>query len=196
MTALPPFGDQEVHKAAIKMTGAGTGLPEGIKVKPLVLDIGETAYFVIEARCAGVEHVEDKDEFITRVHKLHTENMAPISEEIAQQALLAYTREVEQAKADADGQESLFRDDDARFQGRTGVHPVQRTADDEAGDEEAESLAVALADDQASADERAALERERLDETGSPAEVAGAARARVEGNVFTPAFSAQPLAGE
>lgn len=180
MTAtLPPFGDQEVHKAAIKMTGAGTGLSEGIKVKPLVLDIGETAYFVIEARCAGVEHTEDKDEFITRVHKLHTENMAPISEEIAQQALLAYTREVEQAKASADGQGELFRDDQAGFQGRTGVHP-------ERGDD---------FDDRSEA-EKAAADAEQLDETGGPAEVAQAAAARVKDGNVTPMFTQPPAAGD
>jgi hypothetical protein len=166
-TTLPPFGDQEVHKAAIKMTGAGTGLSEGIKVKPLVLDIGETAYFVIEARCAGVEHTEDKDEFITRVHKLHTENMAPISEDIAQQALLAYTREIEGAKAAADGQDALF-DPASAFQGRTGIGNAPTAA------------------------EVAAADAEALDETGTPGEVAQAAADRVKGDSNVVAFSSEP----
>lgn len=110
---LPDFESQPVHKAAMKFSGAGTGLSEGLAVRPVALDVGTRAYFVIETHCAGVDHREDKDGYLTRVHQLRTEHMAPISEDLAQKVIRQYAAEVEQAKSQMDGQLSLDAEADA-----------------------------------------------------------------------------------
>lgn len=168
MTApkLPDFNDEPVVSTAIKFTGVGTGFT-GIEVRPIVMELDDIAYFVVKVRAAeSASHYRDKNGSLVRMQRVHAEDMAPISEEVAQQALLAYVREIEKAKAEIDGQGELFRDDADHYQGRSGVHP-DRAAED------------------------AALEAEALDETGSPEEVAQAAKARV----IRPSFSNPPAAG-
>ncbi len=113
---LPEFEGNPVHKAAMKFTGAGTGLSEGLAVRPVALAPGATAYFVIEARVAGIGHDEDKDGYLIRVHKLHTEHMAPISEELARSAIQSYARQIEDEKSRLDGQTSI--DDELAAQER------------------------------------------------------------------------------
>jgi hypothetical protein len=124
---LPEFEGTPVHKAAMKFTGAGTGLSEGLAVQPVALNHGERAYFVIEAHCAGVSHDEDKDGYLTRVHKLRTEHMAPISEDLARQAIQQYAQQVEAAKAASDGQLAL--DDEQAAAEREAADATDSAAD-------------------------------------------------------------------
>lgn len=110
---LPVFEGSSVDRASVKISGSGTGLSEGLRVRPIAYDIGEEGFFVVRVRCAGVEHKEDKDELIVREHKFHIEEMAPISDTIAGKALQDYAREVEKAKSELDGQADLFEEEAA-----------------------------------------------------------------------------------
>lgn len=110
---LPDFEGREVSRAAVKFSGVGTGLSEGLSVAPIALDPGEETYFVIRVRCAGVAHDEDKHELLVRSHKLKTVDMAPIDEAAARKALADYAADVKRRKDQVDGQLSLDAEADA-----------------------------------------------------------------------------------
>lgn len=101
---LPDFGGHAVTRAAVKISGSGTGLSDGLSVSPIAYDLGEEGYFVIRIAVAGVEHKRDKDENLVREHKFHIEDMAPLSDELARGALQTYAQQIEEAKAQMDGQ--------------------------------------------------------------------------------------------
>lgn len=105
---LPDFEGTPVHKAAIKFSGAGTGLSEGLAVQPIALHQGNRTFFVIETECVNVAHPQDKDGYLTRLHHLNVAHTAPISDELAQKVIREYAAEVEKAKAQVEGQEQLF----------------------------------------------------------------------------------------
>lgn len=109
---LPEFEGTTVHKAAVKFSGAGTGLSEGLAVRPIALHHGQRVFFVIEVECVNVAHPADKDGYLTRLHHLRTEHMAPVSEDLARKVIQEYAAEVEKAKADLDGQDEIPGVDD------------------------------------------------------------------------------------
>ena len=104
---LPDFEGTPVHKAAIKFAGAGTGLSDGLAIKPVAISVGAREYFVIETECANVAHPQDKDGYLTRLHHLNVAHTAPISEKLAQKVIKEYAAAIEQAKASADGQDPI-----------------------------------------------------------------------------------------
>lgn len=168
MTApqLPDFNGEPVTSTSIKFTGVGTGFT-GLEVRPIVMEMDDVAFFVVKVKAAeSASHLRDKNGHLVRLQRVRAEDMAPISEEVAQEALAAYAREIEGAKASADGQDGLF-DPAAGFQGRTGIGNAPSAA------------------------EVAAADAEALDEVGSPGEVAQAAADRVNGGNVV-AFTAPP----
>lgn len=104
---LPEFEGTPVHKAAVKFSGAGTGLSEGLSVQPVALHHGQRSFFVIETECVNVAHPADKDGYLTRLHHLRTEHMAPINEDLARKVISEYAQQIETAKAASDGQMRL-----------------------------------------------------------------------------------------
>lgn len=95
---IPEFEGLTVDRTAIKLTGAGTGMHEGLKVQPMVMEVGDEDFFIFKGRCAGVEHAEDKNEDLVRIHKIHPVQMAPIDAEIARKAIAEYEQRIEDAK--------------------------------------------------------------------------------------------------
>lgn len=180
---IPPFEDIDVDRATVRITNAGDGLSEALRVQPKAFHMGEEVFFVLRGEVTQINHRTDRDESVTRVHTVKASDITEVDPLTAQRMLTAAAEDLEKRKAEMDGQGSLFRDDEAGFQGRSGVHPVRPDNDDA---EDAEELAAALADEQA------ALDAEQLDETGTPSEIAEAALARV----ITPAFSNPPAVGD
>ncbi len=110
---LPDYKGEHVSRAVIKITGAGTGMDEGLGVAPIVLDLDDEAYFIVRAKCAeSPSHYRDKNELLIRRHRLHVEDMAPIDAETGQKALAEYADLVAQRKAEAAGQMQLSADED------------------------------------------------------------------------------------
>ena len=95
---IPEFEGLIVDRVAIKLSGAGTGMHEGLKVQPMVMEVGDEDYFIFKGRCSGIEHAEDKNEDIVRIHKIHPVQMAPIDAEIARKALAEYEDRITEAK--------------------------------------------------------------------------------------------------
>lgn len=110
---LPKFEGADVSRAAVKFSGVGTGLSDGLSVAPIALEPGDEKYFILRSRCVGVSHDEDKHELLVRVHKLRTVDMAPIDGETAEKALQEYAEEIERRKAEVDGQLRLDEEEAA-----------------------------------------------------------------------------------
>lgn len=112
-TALPAYKGEEVSRATIKITGAGTGMSDGLAVAPIALELDEADYFIVRASCAEVGHIRDKNGLLVRTHRLHTEEMAPIDRETAVKTLAEYADMIEKAKAERSGQLLLGAEDEA-----------------------------------------------------------------------------------
>ena len=102
---LPDYNGESVSRAVVKITGAGTGMDEGLAVAPIVLDLDDESYFVVRTKCAeSPSHFRDKNGLLVRRHRLHAEEMAPVDAATAKKALSAYAEQVEKARAAAQGQ--------------------------------------------------------------------------------------------
>jgi hypothetical protein len=106
-TELPRFGEREVDRASVKITGAGTGLSDALELDPVALDIGEEVFFVMRGITAGVEHSEDKNELLVRIHKVHTEEISFMDREMAEKILGAQAEEIQRRKDEIEGQMRL-----------------------------------------------------------------------------------------
>lgn len=104
---LPDYKGESVARAEIKFAGAGTGFT-GLDVRPVVMDLDDEMFFVVRVRAAeSPSHLRDKNELLVRLQRLHIEEMAPVSDDIAAKALRDYAAEIEEIKSRMDGQMSL-----------------------------------------------------------------------------------------
>src|SRR4051812_16449662 len=113
---LPDYNGEHVSRMQIKVTGAGTGF-SGLDVRPVVMDLDEEMYLVVRVRAAeSPSHLRDSNDLLVRMQRLHIEEMAPVSDDVASDALKAYAKEIEEIKRQLDGQMSL--DDEAAAKAR------------------------------------------------------------------------------
>ncbi|HEY3541043.1 MAG TPA: hypothetical protein VGK79_00745 [Gaiellaceae bacterium] len=111
--ALPDYQGETVTKCAVKFSGAGTGF-NGLDVRPIVMDLDDEMYVVMRVRAAeSPSHLRDKDDRLVRMQRLHIEEMAPVSDEIATAALREYAQQIEEIKNKLDGQAQLFAEQEA-----------------------------------------------------------------------------------
>lgn len=104
---LHEFEGREVHKAAIKIAGAGTGLSDSLKMDPVEIELGEDRYFVLRATCSRVSIEEDKSEITTRVHTMNTSEITLLEDEIAKRLLQAAADNLARRKAEIEGQQQI-----------------------------------------------------------------------------------------
>jgi hypothetical protein len=110
---LPPFESNNVANAKVRITRAGDGLSEALKVEPRAIQLGESVYYVLSGECVQVNHVE-KDEVLTRVHTIAAERITEIDGETAMKMLTTAAEELERKKATMDGQMALDDEQAAR----------------------------------------------------------------------------------
>ncbi|MDQ1429196.1 MAG: hypothetical protein QOK39_2672 [Acidimicrobiaceae bacterium] len=65
-TDLPDFDGFEVRRSAVRITKAGDGLSEALKVQPRALHYGDEVFYILRGKVAQVNHKGDPDEGITR----------------------------------------------------------------------------------------------------------------------------------
>jgi hypothetical protein len=107
---LPLFEDQPVDRAAVRITRAGDGLSEALKIRPKALHIGEEVYYVLRGVVTQVTHRE-KDDEITRLHTVEAQQITEVDGKTATRMLAAAAKQLDQARADADGQDPLPEDE-------------------------------------------------------------------------------------
>lgn len=112
-TELPDYEGEHVTHCQLKFTGVGTGFT-GVDVKPIVMELDDEAYFVVRVRAKeSASHLRNNDDQLVRMQRVHAEDMAPISRELASKVLQEYAAEIEKAKAELDGQTSIDDELDA-----------------------------------------------------------------------------------
>lgn len=107
---LPDYNGEPVTRMQIKTVGAGTGFT-GLDVAPIIMDLDDEMYAVVKLRAAeSPTHLRKKGDLV-RMQRLHIDEMAPVSDEIATAALREYAAEIQRLKSEMDGQLAL--DDEA-----------------------------------------------------------------------------------
>lgn len=112
-TILPLFEDETVTNARVKITNAGDGLSDALKISPEALHIGDDAYYLIRGEVTQVAHVT-KDDVLTRVHTVKASAATKVDGKVAEKMLAAAADELEKAKAEAAGQLALDEENAAR----------------------------------------------------------------------------------
>lgn len=117
MSDLPDFDGEPVSRSLVRVTKAGDGLSEALKLSPEPLHPNEKVYLLLETTVSQINHKrkvrvvdEDTDEVeITwdRVHTLEAESAARLSDKEAQPHLARAAKEVQKRRDELAGQEAL-----------------------------------------------------------------------------------------
>jgi hypothetical protein len=97
--ALPECEQQPVNNATVRITNAGDGLSEALKVDPKALHLGQEVFYVLSGDVTQINHVE-KDDVLTRVHTVKASAITEVDGELASKLLTAAAEDL-QAKKDA-----------------------------------------------------------------------------------------------
>jgi hypothetical protein len=103
--SLPLFEDQPVDRATVRITRAGDGLSEALKIRPKALHIGDECYYLLRGTVTQVTHRE-KDDEITRLHTVEAQQITEVDGKTATKMLAAAARQLDQDRQ-IDGQEEL-----------------------------------------------------------------------------------------
>lgn len=103
---LPAFEEQSVNNATVRITNAGDGLSEALKVDPKALHLGEQVFYVLSGDVTQINHVE-KDEILTRVHTVKASAITEVDADLAEKLLTAAAEELARRRAEVDGQMTL-----------------------------------------------------------------------------------------
>jgi hypothetical protein len=103
---LPLFETSHVSASVVRITRAGDGLSEALKVSPHALQLGETVHYILAGTCTQVAHT-DKDGTVTRVHTIAADRITEVDADLADKMLTAAEENLAAARAEADNQLSL-----------------------------------------------------------------------------------------
>lgn len=105
MPTLTPFENQEVVGTTIKVTNAGDGLSQALKVEPVEYERGETVHVVLECKVDKVTFVGSKDnaDSLIREHTLKAGVATVVDGSKVKSVLAAQKKKL----AEAEGQHEL-----------------------------------------------------------------------------------------
>jgi hypothetical protein len=77
---LAAFEDDDVREVAVKITRAGDGLSEALKVSPVALHRGDEVFYVLRGRVAKItfEEVKPGSDDLRRVHVIVTQDIVEV----------------------------------------------------------------------------------------------------------------------
>jgi hypothetical protein len=101
---LPEFEGQTVHKASLRITGAGDGLSEALDLEPQALELGDEVCFVVKGHISQVNHREGKDNAIVRLHTMAVSSTAPIDQATADKVISEDAERLAKLRDERDGQ--------------------------------------------------------------------------------------------
>lgn len=104
---LSPFEGHDVVGSRIKITRAGDGLSEALKVAPVELFSGDAVFVVLQGEVGPISMVPDENGNYVRVHTVVTEKMALIDADTATKAIQTAAEETERLRAEQAGQLAL-----------------------------------------------------------------------------------------
>lgn len=111
-TDLPVFEGEPVTSARVKITNAGDGLSEALKIAPEALHMDDEVFYVLRGKVTQVNHVA-KDELVTRIHTVKADAITKVDGELASKMLAEAADALSRAKAEASGQMLLDAENDA-----------------------------------------------------------------------------------
>ncbi|WP_375483263.1 hypothetical protein [uncultured Jatrophihabitans sp.] len=126
---LPQFEQQDVHGATVRITNAGDGLSEALKVEPKALHLGDEVFYVLAGDVSQINHV-DKDGILTRVHTVKASQITAVDGELAGKLLAEAAEELQRKKDEVEGQQRLALEQEAEDRERAdqGAAGAARTA--------------------------------------------------------------------
>jgi len=100
---LPTFEDMNVNTATVRITNAGDGLSEALKMDPKALHLGQSVFYVLAGDVTQINHV-DKDDVLTRVHTVKASAITEVEREVAEKMLQAAAEDLQRRKDEIEGQ--------------------------------------------------------------------------------------------
>lgn len=105
---LPTFENHPVQQAQVRITNAGDGLSEALKIEPKALDLGAETFYVLSGVVTQINHRQKDDESPTiRVHTIRAEQITEVDPELAGKLLQTAAEELERRRAEIEGQMRL-----------------------------------------------------------------------------------------
>lgn len=135
---LPTFEDEQVQSVQVRITNAGDGLSEALKISPKVFHLGDEFSCVLRGTVSQINHKQGDDEVIVRVHTVKASAITEVDADMAKRILTAAADNLARAKAERDGQLMLEADEDLEAREEVAaLHERQEAAeiDEVASDE-------------------------------------------------------------
>ena len=89
---LPSFEGHPVARATVRITKAGDGLSEAMKLEPEALEHGEEVFFVLKGKVRQINHKplsgEDED-YLVRVHTVEASEIVLVAEDQVEQLFVS-----------------------------------------------------------------------------------------------------------
>lgn len=105
---LEPFDGRDVLRSTIKITNAGDGLSEALKIDPQEFHHGQRLFVVLEVECTKVEYAPIKDtEALSRGHSLRASTAAIVDEVLVKQVIDEQRDRIQAARDAAAGVERI-----------------------------------------------------------------------------------------
>jgi len=123
---VPSFEGEAVVRSTVRITKAGDGLSEALKLAPIALHRHDEVFFVLKGRVAQVNHKGAEDDCV-RVHTVDAIEVAMVEASEVAELLADAAQRVERAKDEA-------RLAEEREAGILRLDDVGHTAAHEAGD--------------------------------------------------------------
>lgn len=128
--ALPDFEDGLVELSQIRITNAGDGLSEALKIAPRALHIDDEVAILIRGRVTQVNHRkkdsrDGEDDTIVRVHTVKALAATEIEMEHAKKILVAAADNLARRKAELEGQMQIEADED--LEGAEALKTIEET---------------------------------------------------------------------
>lgn len=128
--ALPKFERQPVVRSAVKITRAGDGLSEAMRLAPEALSLGDEVWFVLKGEVTRVAHerAPKDDTVLVRVHTVTASDVALVEKGAVQEVLLAEQDRIARLREEEEGVQRLI-DDPLNLDGRAEPAKEEETVD-------------------------------------------------------------------
>lgn len=109
MSELGVFEGQTVAAAVVKITRAGDGLSEALKLEPEAISQGEEVFLVLRGQVTrvGFEPVPKAESYLRRVHTIEAREVARVGEKDVQALLDAEADRIKKLREEAEGVQRL-----------------------------------------------------------------------------------------
>jgi len=130
--ALPKFERRPVVRAAVKITNAGDGLSEAMRLAPESLQLGEEVWFVIKGEVTRVAHetAPKDDHNLVRVHTVRASDVALVAKDAVQDILREEQDRIARLREEEEGVQRLI-DDPLNLDGRPEDDEEEKRAEEQ-----------------------------------------------------------------